>query len=143
MTVLAELAVRTTIDAPPQRVWDYVTDWERQGEWIPATRVRVQGDGLVARTSIGPFGFTDPMCIRTWQPPRRCEMVHTGRVVHGSGVFECRDDSGVTTFVWTERVDVPGGPLAPALWAVARRPLRAGLEYALRRLRDRIEGNTA
>jgi uncharacterized protein YndB with AHSA1/START domain len=27
------------IAASRERVWELVTDWERQGEWIPLTRV--------------------------------------------------------------------------------------------------------
>lgn len=137
--MLAEIAVRVSVDAPVQQVWDYATSWERQGEWIPATRVRVTDDRIVARTGLGPIHVTDVMRIRAWTPPHRCEMVHTGQVIHGTGIFECHDDGGATRFAWVERFEVPGGPVAPALWWLARWPLRRGLERAVRNLRDRVE----
>ncbi len=43
MSGRVELAVPVEVDAPAAVVWDYVTDWERQGEWMLGTRVRVTG----------------------------------------------------------------------------------------------------
>ena len=34
-----ELVVPVDIDAPAATVWDVVTDWAAQGEWILGTRV--------------------------------------------------------------------------------------------------------
>lgn len=137
------LAGRTTIAAPLLQVWDYVTDWERQGEWIPFTRVRVVGDdppAMVARTGIGPLGFDDTMHVTVWEPPRRCDVAHTGRVVRGTGIFVCEPAwHGLTAFSWTEDVEVPGGRLAPVLWAVARPVLTVAYGVTLRRLRRRLE----
>lgn len=137
--MLADLDVQVRVAATPTQVWDYVTDWTRQGEWIPATKVRTDGDQIIARTALGPIGFDDTMHVRLWEPPHRCETVHTGRLVRGIGIFECRPDGDGTLFVWSERVDIPGGPIAPALWAVARKPVEVGFGYALRRMRDRVE----
>ena len=60
------------------------------------TRVEVDGRGdgrhlgarLRAFTGVGPLGFTDTMEIVEWEPPRRCVVRHTGKVVRGDGVFE-------------------------------------------------------
>lgn len=144
--MLSEFDVAIDIDAPPEAVWDYVTDWGRQGEWIPLTRVRKDGETIIARTGIGPLGFEDTMEVRGWDPPHMCETIHTGRVVRGIGIFECRadlTDPGRTRFVWTERAEIPGGPVAPLLWRVAKPGLVMGFNYALRRLRDRVESDTA
>ena len=36
---MPELVERIDVDAPPERVWAVLTDWERQGEWMLATDV--------------------------------------------------------------------------------------------------------
>jgi uncharacterized protein YndB with AHSA1/START domain len=68
------IAAQVTVDAEPGRVWRAATDWPRQREWIWATRVR-GGHGAGAQvtgwTGIGPLGFSDPMVITEWDPPRR------------------------------------------------------------------------
>ena len=37
---MPDLVERIDVDAPPERVWAALTDWERQGEWMLATDVR-------------------------------------------------------------------------------------------------------
>ena len=137
--MLGDLEVGIDIAAPPRTVWEYVTDWERQSEWIPLTTVRTEGSTVIARTALGPLGFDDPMEVAAWEPPHRCELVHTGRVVRGTGAFTCAAAGTGTRFVWSEHVAVPGGPAAPVLWLAARPALQLGFAHALRRLRDRLE----
>ncbi|WP_228552121.1 SRPBCC family protein [Mumia zhuanghuii] len=136
------LSATMHVRAPVEAVWEYVTAWERQGEWIPATTVRTDGVHIVARTGLGPFGFDDPMQVTVWDPPHRCEVAHLGRVVSGTGTFVCAPaTTGTgTEFSWSEVVRVPGGRLAPLLWRVATPFLQVGYAYALRRLRRRVEG---
>ena len=141
-----EVSARTRVRATPERVWQLAMDWSRQGDWIPATRVHGGtgvGAQVVARTAVGPVGFTDTMIITDWDPPRRCVVRHTGKVVRGSGVFEVIPHGELTEFRWTEVVELP---LPAALqrgralratqflgrWTVA--PLtRRSLQYALAR----------
>jgi hypothetical protein len=137
-----EISFRICLRAEPDRVWQVAMDWSRQGEWIPATRVRGGtgvGAQVTARTGVGPVGFTDTMVITEWDPPRRCAVTHTGRVVRGSGVFEVVARDGVSEFRWSELLEVPGpAALRPALAWLARwtvvPPARLALGYALRRL---------
>jgi hypothetical protein len=99
-------------------------DWPRQGEWMLATSVAgSQGAGarVVARTGFGPVGVTDTMLITEWDPPRRCAVRHTGRLVRGSGVFEVSavgasrpGTPGMTEFAWSEQLQLPG-PVAAML----------------------------
>ena len=121
-----EITARITLAEPPARVWQVALDWSRQHEWIWATRVRgaaAAGAAVVARTGLGPAGFTDTMEITEWDPPRRAVVRHTGKVIRGTGVFEVVPVSGEagngagnghrngTEFRWTERMPVPA-PLA-------------------------------
>jgi carbon monoxide dehydrogenase subunit G len=110
MARFLEVIAQTQVRATPERVWAVAMDWSRQGEWIPATRVRGgtgTGAQVVARTGIGPVGFTDTMVITEWDPPHRCVVRHTGKVVRGSGIFEVIPHGELTEFRWTELVDLP------------------------------------
>lgn len=162
-----ELSVSVEVAAPQQRVWDVLVDWPRQGEWIPATTVRVVGSGrhgvgghgvaghgvagqgaggqgaggqgvggrIEARTGFGPFRVLDRMIITEWQPPRRCAVEHTGRVIRGAAWFEVLDGgAGRSRVVWTERLAAPFG-LPDAVVGLLLRPATALLfRAALRRL---------
>lgn len=117
MAAELEITARITLAEPAARVWQVALDWSRQHEWIWATRARggaAEGAEVVARTGVGPVGFTDTMVITEWDPPRRCVVRHTGKVVRGTGIFEVIPARGGAEFRWTERMPVPA-PLAGAL----------------------------
>jgi hypothetical protein len=126
-----EIVARVRVRADADRVWRTATDWSRQHEWIWATRVR-GGQGLGATvtgwTGLGPVGFTDTMVITEWDPPRRCVVEHTGRLIRGAGIFEVRADGPESEFGWTEDLVLP---LPPALGRVAAAVIRPVAERAL------------
>jgi len=132
-----EIVARVTVPADPERVWRAATDWSRQREWIWGTRV-TGGHGVGAevtgRTGIGPVGFTDTMVITEWDPPRRCVVQHTGRVVRGTGVFEVAGAGPRCEFRWGEYLDLPLPAALGALAGALIRPVAAwGLRASLRR----------
>ena len=103
---MTELELSVQVAAPPVTIFKAMTDWERQGEWVFGTRVRVvAGDGESVGSEIDAvtFGVSDRMRITRWDPPHAVEVEHLGRVVRGTGVFAVRG----SRFVWTERLDVP------------------------------------
>jgi hypothetical protein len=128
---------RVQVPADAERVWQAATDWSRQGEWIWATRVHGgQGVGAAVTgwTGVGPIGFTDTMVITEWDPPRRCVVEHTGRVVRGSGIFEVRADGSASELHWTEDLRLPLPPTLGRLAGRVVRPLaEMGLMSSLRR----------
>jgi hypothetical protein len=131
--IVAQVRVR----ADPERVWQAATDWSRQHEWIWATRVH-GGQGLGATvtgwTGLGPVGFTDTMVITEWDPPRRCVVRHTGRVIRGAGIFEVLGPGPDCEFRWTEDLRLPLPPAVGRLAAPVIRSLAGwGLSSALRR----------
>ncbi|HEX6854916.1 MAG TPA: SRPBCC family protein [Streptosporangiaceae bacterium] len=140
-----EITARITLAEPPARVWQVALDWSRQHEWIWATRARggaAAGAAVVARTGLGPVGFTDTMEITEWDPPRRCTVRHTGKVVRGTGIFEVvpagkgagNGQQNGAEFRWTERIPVPA-PLAGLLGERLLTPVgRWFLQTSLRRL---------
>lgn len=141
------------VGVPARVLWDYVTDWPRQGEWIPFTRVEVlPGEGPAHRvgarirawTGLGRVGFWDPMTVTGWRVESdgaaRCEVLHTGRVVRGDGEFAVRPlGSHRCELVWWERLDVPGGVLGALAWRLTGAVFRLGVHQALRRLARRAE----
>jgi hypothetical protein len=146
--IRVRLTVPVDIAAPAGVVWHTVTDWERQGEWMLGTRVEVTSPGegkrlgatMRAVTGIGPLGFADPMEIVEWDPPHRCVVRHTGRVVRGDGVFEVVPlAGGGSRLLWSELLDLPLGVFGRAGWTFARPVARAGVLVSLRRLARRCE----
>jgi hypothetical protein len=150
--VKAVVATHVDIDAPPKRVWDYVFDWPRQGQWIPATRVSVaEGDGrrpdgqelgahIEAWTGVGPIGFLDTMTVTRWDVPRACDVEHTGRVIRGVGVFNIVELAGNgSRFEWREDLDLPLGWPGYIGYRALRPALLAGVNRALRTLKRQLE----
>ena len=132
-----EIAARVTVAAEPAATWRAAVDWPRQREWIWATRVsggHGTGAEVTGWTGIGPVGFTDHMVITEWDPPRRCVVTHTGRVIRGQGIFEVTPRGHGSEFRWTEQVQLPVPPAIGALAARVITPLAGwGLRSSLRR----------
>ncbi len=138
------LTMRVDVNAPPETVFAAATDWERQGEWMLGTTVRVRrGDGrsvgsqLEAVTGIRGIGVTDSMQITVWEAPARCEMRHLGRVVRGTGIFAVQPHGGeAATFEWTEQLELPLGVLGELAWPLVRPVFGWGLRRSLDRFAD-------
>jgi carbon monoxide dehydrogenase subunit G len=126
-----DVTAQVRVPADAERVWRAVTDWSRQREWIWATRVHGgQGVGaaVTGRTGLGPVGFTDTMVITEWDPPRRCVVEHTGRLIRGAGIFEVRAAGAESEFRWTEQLRLP---LPAGLGGLVARVIRPLAEQAL------------
>jgi carbon monoxide dehydrogenase subunit G len=138
------------IEAPAAEVWDFVTDWPRQGEWIPCTRVDEadKAHGLGGRfrawSGLGPVGFWDPMTITGWERTAdgggRCEVLHLGSVVKGEGEFEVVSRGGhASTFVWAEVVVVPLGRFGAGCWHLVRPAVERLIDHGLSSMRHLVE----
>ena len=109
------LAISLTINAPLEQVWGSLVDWERQGEWMLATKVWVTShvrDGIGTRisafTGVKSLGILDTMEVTTWTPPYLCDVLHTGPIIKGTGRFELSEiNPGLTRFDWSEEVLAP------------------------------------
>lgn len=133
-----EITSRVLVPAEPADLWRLAMDWRRQGDWMLGTRVRGgQGVGaaVVARTAIGPIGFTDTMVITQWYPPHRCVVRHTGRVLRGTGVFEVARRGPQSELAWTERLQLPWPASGPFARWLAAGPARWVMAASLRRFR--------
>src|SRR5215212_1512197 len=133
------IRLEVDVDAPVERTWAAATDWDRQGEWMLGTRVRGTaqdgrgvGGGIRAVTGFGPVGVVDTMEITGWSPPHAAYVRHTGRVVRGTGAFEVRERAGGSTFIWSERLDLPLGALGRLGFRLVRPAFGWGLRRSLR-----------
>jgi carbon monoxide dehydrogenase subunit G len=112
------LEVVQDVAASRQTVWQLLTEWERQPEWmLDAKAVEVltparEGIGVTVRCPTNLLGVTvdDVMRVTGWQEPSYLEVTHLGRVIIGTGAFELEelgpDRSRVT---WWEEIDPPLG----------------------------------
>jgi len=117
------IAMSLVIDAPIEKVWEALADWESQGDWMLQTTVEVTSDiregvGTSIAAFTGPLhmfyprlkslGFLDLMVVTQWQPPHRCDVDHVGKVLKGSGSFQLSEiNSSSTRFDWSETIVAP------------------------------------
>ena len=136
---------RAAVAAPVEVAWEALTDWQGQSGWMVLTRVTVDpgghrvGERLDAFTGIAGVGFHDRMEVTRWDPPRRVEVVHLGRVVRGAGIFEVRPAPGGAWLVWIEDLDLPLGVVGRLGFAVLRPAFQLMLRRSLRRLAGQVE----
>jgi hypothetical protein len=105
----------------PEAAWARIVDWPQHARYVPLTTIEVTTpppNGLHtvfnARTSVGRFGFDDPMEVVEWTPPR------DGRPGH------CRLEKRGTAMVgWAELSVEPHGAGARATWREDATPAKA------------------
>ncbi len=144
--------LRITINLPcsQERAWAAIADWESQGNWMLQTKVWVtsqirEGAGTSISAFTGPLykfypkfsslGLLDTMVVTKWQPPEICDVVHTGRILKGTGSFVLSPiNSTSTKFNWSETIEcshLKFLAIAPFLWVGVRISL-ARLSTSLR-----------
>ena len=141
---------RALVRADPMRVWDVLTDWERQASWMPdVARIRLVGSErelgarLEVRTKV--FGIplaTDRVRVTAWEPPRRLAIDHVGVVV-GVGEWHLEATESGTRFVWYESFRMPPpilGGLALLLYSPFQRFM---LRRSIRNLKRLVEASAA
>jgi hypothetical protein len=136
------IAMSLVINVPIDKVWAALADWESQGEWMLQTTVEVTsviregvGTSIAAFTGIGKLGIMDHMTVTSWNPPTICDVVHTGKIIKGTGRFELTALSDNSTrFDWSEEI------LAPrAIFLLIAPGLYAGVRISLSALRRQLQ----
>jgi uncharacterized protein YndB with AHSA1/START domain len=144
---VARIEASTHIEVAPARVWEVLTDWESQPQWMQdahSVTVRTtqrEGVGVALRCKMnvaaGLF-VADDMVTTDWDDGRLIAIRHTGRLIHGVGAFELRPTPWGTRLVWWEEVEAPFSAVGEAVAELAvvpviRRRFRSSLA-ALKRL---------
>lgn len=140
-TRTVHLSLDVLVHAPVEAVFWGFADWAAQGQWMLGTRVEVTGGGsghgegetLAAWTGVGPVGFWDTMVITRWEAPHRVDVLHTGRIVRGTGTMEAVElPHGRSRFVWSEDLELPLGTLGAIGWPIVKPAFVAGVRRSLR-----------
>jgi len=141
-----EVTATVVVQAPTERVYAAFTAWERQGDWIPLTKVRIvsgnggEGSLIEAVTTLGPAVLRDEMRVDRLDPPYEVRVVHCGKVLRGPGVMRCTPLAGDRTqMVWHEWFQVPAGVAGRIAWPVMWPGSKLGLNFALRRFARLVE----
>ncbi len=144
---MEHIELTVAVNAPAQKVWDAITNWEAQSQWMLGTKVwPVDGDGtgvggkIEAFTGIWRIGFLDTMEITIWEAPARCDVLHTGRVVRGTGTFEVISVSPTSSnFVWSEDLVLPLGILGKVGFTLLRPGFVFGVRKSLEKFARLVE----
>lgn len=115
---------------PPGVVWDLITDWERQGDWMleasdfVVTSEHREGVGVTAEATVTIGGITtrDKVRVVVWEPSRRLVIEHGGRVTGRGDLHLTQLGPDRTHLFWTEQLAPPLGVLG-ALGISAFKPL--------------------
>lgn len=141
-----EVTATIIVAAPAERVFAAFMAWERQGDWIPLTKVRVvEGDGgegtvIEAITVAGPAVLRDEMRVVKVDPPYEVRVVHQGKVLRGPGVMRCTPMGGDRTqVVWHEWFHLPGGVAGRLAWPLLWPGSKVSLKQALKRFAKMVE----
>jgi len=141
--------IKEYLRATPERVWEVLSDWERQATWMPdVSWIRVVGSDrelgarLEVRTKV--FGVplaTDQVRVTAWEPPSRLAVEHIGVVV-GVGEWRLEPVEGGTRFTWHESFRMPPPVLGGmALWVYS--PFqRFMLRRSVRNLKRLVESDS-
>ncbi|MFB8279057.1 SRPBCC family protein [Nocardia colli] len=116
------VTVSADISAEPQRIWELLTDWENQGEWMreasdfEVVSAQRSGVGTIVATTvrIGGIATRDRIRVDVWQPPDGTNPTHLGIVhlgwVKGRGDIRLTKLSeNVSRLDWTEQLHPPLG----------------------------------
>jgi len=141
-----EFTATVIVNAPAAKVFAAFMNWEKQGEWIPFTRVRVvEGDGgegslVEAVTAIGPAVLRDELRVVKVNAPYEVRVVHCGKVLRGPGSMRCTAMSGDRTqVVLHEWFHLPAGPVGKIAWPVLWPGSKLGFTGALKKFGRLIE----
>ena len=125
------IRISLTLPCNQERAWQAIADWEGQGNWMLQSKVWVTsqiregvGTSISAFTGIGKLGVMDHMVVTSWQPPHICDVLHTGKIIKGTGRFELvAINADTTRFDWSEEILAPRVIfllIAPGLYAGVR-----------------------
>ena len=141
-----------TMPGPPEVVWDLLTDWERQGEWmLEASDVEVigrrrEGVGVEARAKVRIAGITtrDRIRVTMWEPPRILVIEHLGWV-KGTGELQMVPIREGTRIRWRESLFPPPrlGPVGAIGLRLFSPIMRRIFRRDLRVLRGLVRGRAA
>jgi hypothetical protein len=141
-----EITATVIVNSSAPREFAAFMNWERQGEWIPLTKVRiVEGDGgegslVEAVTALGPAVLRDKLKVVRVNAPYEVRVVHYGKVLQGPGSMRCTPMSGDRTqVVLHEWFHLPSGTAGKVAWPVLWPGSKLGFTGALKKFGRLVE----
>ncbi len=143
-----DLEMRAILPGPPEVVWELITDWEHQDDWMLEASDFVvlgsqrEGIGVEAEATIkiGGVKTRDRIRVVAWEPLRLLSIAHEGWVAGRGELFLTPIGKDRTHMFWREELEPPLGVLGsigltifkPLMGRIFRRDLRilAGLTRA-------------
>ena len=124
------LEVAATMPGPPEVVWELITDWEHQDDWMleasefVVTSELREGVGVTAEASISIGGITtrDEVRVVAWEPVRHLAIEHLGWVSGRGDIKLTALGAARTQLFWREELRPPVGVLG-AVGMTALKPL--------------------
>lgn len=145
---MAEFVIRATSPLPASVCFDKLVDWDAHSAAIPLTRLQHDGvarldQRFVARTSLGRFGFDDPMVVELLRRPAGdqpgdlpgvVEVAKLGRVIGGTVRWTVTPTAAGADVEWTENLLIGWLPgwLDPVVGVAGRLAYSSGLRRLLR-----------
>lgn len=134
------LEMAATLPGPPEVVWDLITDWEHQDDWMLEASDFVvlgsqrEGIGVEAEATIkiGGVKTRDRIRVVAWEPLRLLSIAHEGWVAGRGELFLTPIGKDRTHMFWREELEPPLGMLGsigmtlfkPLMGRIFRRDLR-------------------
>jgi carbon monoxide dehydrogenase subunit G len=105
------------LPARPETVWELITDWENQGDWmLEATNFVVlseerEGTGVIAEATvkIGGISTRDKVYVTIWEPSKRLGIKHDGWVSGEAEMLLTDLGERGTHIFWREELQPPLG----------------------------------
>ncbi len=142
-----KVTTAAVLNAPPERVWNVLTDWEGQLSWMPDVAwIRVIGPDrelnarIAVRTKVLGVPFvTDKLKVISWEPPRRLVVRHLG-LVRGTGEWRLDRSGDGTRFSWIEDITLEVPLIGELALSVYEPMLRWIHRRAITNLRSQVDG---
>lgn len=142
---MAKFSSETTINVAPERVFEYVADMTKHGEWgdhgLQVTRTSA-GNGLGATYSSTAKSFgtqNETQVVVQSEPPRRFAFDATGSLGIAHHVFEIEPSGPGAHVIKTMELTKPSF-LAKVISPMIGRQQPPGLKHDLARIKQKLEG---
>ena len=124
------LEMSQTVQGSPEIVWDLITEWENQGDWMleasdfVVTSEAREGVGVESEATvrIGGIAVRDKVRVDAWEVRRHLGIEHLGWVSGRGDIYLTAIGDDRTHVFWREQLRPPLG-LAGSLSLMALKPL--------------------
>jgi carbon monoxide dehydrogenase subunit G len=146
---MAKLERTIDIEAPPEEVYDILTDPERLGEWVTIQEELVEapdlplekGDRIVQRMKVVGKSFEVAWDVEVADRPTKVQWSGKGPMgAVARATYELDPNgNGGTRFSYTNEYDVPGGPIGKVAGRALVSASGGEADGSLKRLKQMIE----